>query len=331
MLRKGITLAKDAVRWCYWFPVRLVLRLLPLGAVWHLAGLLGRLRPYLSPGSVRVLEGVLARCDLGLTPERRKVIARRSFLHATLATVETLSFDRLDRDWVESSTSIVGEEHLQNAMEKGQGALLLVAHLGANQLLMSILGHRGYVVNQLGAKPDTWHRLVGKRPNVFERAIFRLRHRLEQHLPATFLYLEQSMRPAFRCLQRNEILIMALEGRAGAHWEKVSFLGRQANLAAGPMFIARRVNAPVLPCAVVRGEDGTFTLHLLPPVAVERGATREEAWREELATVCEALTPLIQAHPEQYGTLLLEAHLRANLDEVPLFDDDRSATIRAGS
>lgn len=317
-------LLRDALRWVYWQPLRRCLALLPLSWSFWLAQGLGALMALARPRRVQALAEEYRRLPaLALTTAESEALARLGLAQGFVTSIEGLSFPRFTKAWASRHTRIHGQEHLDVALKAGRGALLLVAHLGPNQLLMPILGHRGYHLNQLGAKPDTWHRLVGQEPNLFERAIFETRHTLEQSLPATFLYLERSMRPAFRCLQQGQMLIMALEGRAGAHWVQAPILGRRANLAAGPFFIARRVGSPVLPCAVLREADGSYSLHIMPPVPECAAATREEAWQAEATLAAEAFAPLMRFAPEQYGQLLFEARVRAPFDAVPLFADAR--------
>ena len=42
-----------------------------------------------------------------------------------------------------------GQEYLDAAQNSGRGVMILLSHLGANQMIMPALGFRGYRVNQI--------------------------------------------------------------------------------------------------------------------------------------------------------------------------------------
>jgi len=212
-----------------------------------------------------------------------------------------------------------GTEHLDQALRGGRGAILLLCHYGANQLCMAALGHRGYPINQIGSAPEDWHRLVRIEPSRIERRVFDARLALERKLPAQFLYIEKSMRPVFDCLARNEILIMAFDGRAGSQWIHIPLFERNMNISTGPFTLARRAQAPILPLFMQRQSGARHRLTIHPPLPMGEGQQRDAAIREPAQAFARLMERYILERPGHYAGLLAEARIRADKDAVPLF------------
>jgi KDO2-lipid IV(A) lauroyltransferase len=144
--------------------------------------------------------------------------------------------DRTSR--LKTSVTLSGRTWLDQALDRGRGAILLSAHFGNFIVMYLALVEHGYKVNVI-MKPSH---------NPFmERYIetYRRRHgiRTVYSLPA-----RQCVTESLRALKRNEVLVILLDQNFGGDGRVfVDFFGQNAATAGGPVVFAQRSGAPVLP------------------------------------------------------------------------------------
>ena len=179
--------------------------------------------------------------------------------------MEVLLFKSLNKRKIDQIINVTGLKKIDSVQSKNRGVILLISHFGSNKLVMPALGYRGYKINQIAGNPKEWIRILGDELTPFSKNIFELELKNEQNLPAKFIYVFKSMRPIFNHLKNNEIVCMAIDGGGGTKKEKISFLGREAMISAGPFRISQKTGAAVLPAFVVRQEDDTHKLIIEDP------------------------------------------------------------------
>lgn len=177
----------------------------------------------------------------------------RAFSISVLNEIETFLYPRFNKKNIAEFTELDGEEHLKDALDTGKGVMLIHAHFGNPQMLMSALGHRGFKINQIGRSPlEDLEDVVGGKPSGLFIRSMEIRDRLEKSLPAEILYLSTSPRRAFEVLKKGGILAVAIDGGGGKNRIEVDFLGRRASFSAGPFSLALKTGAAVLPLFVIR-------------------------------------------------------------------------------
>ncbi len=245
-------LAKDLGRIFFWYPLRWAVLLLPFRAVYEIGGLLGRLDVALS-GRRRTgrMADHIAR-TLGCDDAAARRLVRANLQNHIRNVLEFIKYPQLQATNLAPVVTLVGREHLDQALQQGRGVVLCTAHFGAKQMLQVALGHSGYRINQVNYyKPDaelTWiQRHVGQR----------LRQQIEKKIPAAFISAVGSLRPVYRCLQNNEVVIVTGDGSGvpehiSKSYQVVDFLGRRMFLPTGPVALARRTGAALVPAFVFR-------------------------------------------------------------------------------
>jgi len=231
--------------------------------------------------------------------------------------LEVLRYPDLDPRTIGDTCVVEGREHLDAARAQGKGAIVLIGHFGANQMIMPALGHMGYPMNQLSAPPPVWAEILREtRTTPLWRKILARRWELEKRLPVTHINVFRFLRPAFECLGRNEVLGLAFDGGGGKKWVEVDFLGRRANLSVQPAQIWKKTGAALLPTYVIRA----------PGEARHRVVITEALpWQGTVERSLQAFVDRFQAwvwqHPEQYlHFLAMRRRVRAT-DVIPLFQD----------
>ena len=310
---------KDIGLWLYWYPFRHLIMRLPPGAAYPLGRLAGRLLYALAGGRRRRLEEALPLVSATDDPRRRREIVRSAFILLCQTELEVLRYPRLNPATMATLVACRGLDLLDAALAGGKGVLLMFAHFGANQMIMPALGHRGYRMCQLSAPPTVWANLLpGKQFSALGKKALEIRWRHEQSLPVKHINVFGSLKEAFRCLERNEILGVAVDGGGGKTRVAVDFLGRTALLSTGAMEIAQRVGCPVLPAFMIRDSRGRQTLIVEPPLALDAGGGQEAA-RRNLARFMERFEPYVVQYPEHYLNFVGLRQFMAERGDTPLF------------
>jgi len=151
-----------------------------------------------------------------------------------------------------------GTEHLDAALARGRGVLLMTCHLGLWELGGIYLRFGGYDVNVVGLV-DTAHSGITE-----FRDWMRTRHgigvinRDGVHLAA--LTIRQ-------LLSENKIIALLGDRLVGEKGLEVDFMGRRVAFPVGPFRLARATGATVLPCFVIREGRG-YRAIIEPPIEV---------------------------------------------------------------
>jgi lauroyl/myristoyl acyltransferase len=254
----------------------------------------------------------------GAFPRPPAAIVRDALRVQMYNELEVLRYGSLDPRNLDATCVVEGRSHLDDALAGGRGAIVLIAHFGANQMIMPALGHLGYPMHQLSAPPTAWLEILkDTRATPLWARVQGRRWALEQRLPVQHIDVFKFLRPAFAALARNEVLGLAFDGGGGTRWGRVPFLRRTAQLSTQSVDIWRRTRAALVPSVVVREAGATrHRVVLLPPLTWPDGGGVEEA----LATVAQTFEPWILAHPEHYlGFLAMRRRVARQGAGAPLF------------
>jgi len=317
---------KDVGRWIFWYPFRTIFGYLPLSAVYRLSDWLGGVSFHLMKRRRALMHQELLNIFEGrITPDESARILQRSFANVYKERMEILLFPRLDASLVEKMSSIDGGNNLDLALSKGRGAILLTIHLGNYRFVLPALGLRGYKMNQIGAPPTVWKKLMKKVSHMHARAL-ELELECERSLPAKFVDYDRFIRSAFDRLAANEVLVVAGDSAGGARRIPVGFLNRTAMLSPGPFVLAKRTNAPILPVFVIRCADDTHKVVIgeeLGLVSSGNGKCDDAVNLEDFTQLAQSY---IRAHPEQYLKHLWWVQTRREDDPVPFFQSSNTTT-----
>jgi len=130
--------------------------------------------------------------------------------------------------------------------------ILLTAHFGAKQLLQSALVIEGYALNQIN-----FHMDAEELSYVQQRVSQQQRKSIEDKLSVNFIPAKGFMRPVFKCLKSNEVLIIAGDGiglrrHMDMSYQPFGFLGKKMLFPTNAGSLAERTGAAIVPVFVVR-------------------------------------------------------------------------------
>jgi len=254
--------------------------------------------------------------------KRQKKIVQKAFEAEARRELEVLLYPLLNPLNIMFFAVCEGLENLDSALSRGNGAMLLFAHFGANQMVMPAMGHRGYRMCQLSAPATAWKEvLADKKLSAMEDYALQVRTEHEQSLPVRHINIFKSVKEAFRCLQRNELLGVAIDGGGGKERISVRLLGHEALLSPGPSDIVRRTGCAVLPTFVLRDGSGRNRVIIETPIEILAGEEAEETKTGITQAFASRLESYIRANPEYYiGFMALRSSMSQKGD-VPLFKE----------
>lgn len=307
----------DLARWLFWVKLR---ELVPVGRpeLLRLAWSLWRAQHLAAGGRRALLADELQRCfgqsDAGLV--------RDAYRQAFRAHFQELLLGKLTRDNWHLHLRFEGREHLDAALARGKGAVLLFPHAGDVMMMLAALGLAGYRYVQYAARGLAPAEVAAAHPEVFGHNRLRqeareARERAEDSLPVRFLTMETPVRELVRSLGRGEVVGIAFDGRLGQRFALTPYLGRQALLSPGPFKLAIAADAPIVPAFNHAPDHGPEVCAFGQPIYP--GGRGPDALMRAFLT--EAAEPWLAAHPSTYGLWLLHCRLRADVDDHPLFVD----------
>lgn len=243
----------------------------------------GRLFMRLSPHRRRIARLNLQLCFPDLDQSRRDRLLQEHFESLGMALIETAMCWWSPDDEVRSLVRVEGVEHLDDAMERGRGAIMLTGHF-------TTLDLGGRFVTQL-APVAAVYRPHGNR--LFDEIVKRGRERsAREAIP------KRDVRGIIRALRRNRAVWFAPDqSHRRKHSAVVPFFGVPAPTNTSTSVIARLSGAPVVPFFPVRLPDAKgYRLRILPPIRDFPG----ESPAEDAARINRLLEEQIREYPAQY-------------------------------
>jgi KDO2-lipid IV(A) lauroyltransferase len=220
--------------------------------------------------------------------------------------IESFRLPGLSPAKLEAGMSYEGMNHLDEALAGGKGAIMALPHLGGWDWGGAWMGSVGYPMTVVVEPLEP--------PEVFEWfADFR------RSLGLTIVPLGHDAGPAvLRALGANQPVGLLCDRDLHGDGVPVEFFGEQTTLPAGPVTIALRTGAPLLPTAVYfEGSEGHRGVIRPPLPLVRQGRLRADVaiGTQQLAG---ALEELIRAAPEQWH--LMQPNWPSDTDEAPEAD-----------
>ena len=257
-------------------------------------------------------------------PENEDEIIANAYRAAMFNEIEVLRYPHMDPSTIHEYCEIEGREHLDAALAQGRGAIILIGHFGANQMIMPALGHQGYSMNQLSAPPPVWADILRETRTtpLWEKVLDR-RWELEKRLPVQHINVFKFLRPAFECLKRNEVLGLAFDGGGGNRWTQVDFMARRANLSVQPVQLWKKTGAVLLPTVVLREPgESKHRVRIEAPLNWQTvQGDRAEEERRNMQAIVDRFSGWVARHPDHYLQFMLMRRRVRGTDVQPFFTD----------
>jgi len=289
---------------CFPYAMRAIARM-PWGIQRRIGATIGGLMHRLMRHRRRIAETNLALCFPRLDEAARSRLVRRHFRALGLGIVETALAWWGPESWIRARSHLVGAEHLEAALARGRGVILLAGHFTTFELSGRVLTSRFECGATYRPHNDPWWDAL-------------LRAGRGRHLAA--LVPHKDARAMIRHLAGNRILWYApdqdFSSRRGRRNVFVPFFAERSVATTATAWLARTSGARVVPFASYRRADDLGWEVVIGPVLEDFPSGDDVADAMRLNAVLERQ---IERSPEQY----LWVHRRFKTrppDALPAYD-----------
>ena len=236
----------------------------------------------------RTIERNLEHIAPALSTAQRRRLSRATFRNLARCTLDVLRLPSMATPELLSLVDSDGREHLDAALERGKGAILVTAHLGNFELGGAWLAALGYPVFAVAEDLE---------PEVYE-AVGRYRRATGMKL----LSRDRGAVAAFRSLKRNQLLVLIGDRAIGRGGVPVHFCNGRRPLPVGPATLAARTGAPLIIGYFVLNPAGSprYVSRFEPVPVSEEGGDESDRIAALTRTVAAHLSRLVQRHPDQW-------------------------------
>ena len=231
-----------------------------------------------------------------------KRLAKENAFHLVKNVCELFRGMNLSKDQIDRLFKIEGKENLDRALAKGKGIIGLSAHIGNFMMISIKMNRKGYSFGYIARD------ILGER---VAKLLADMRRRMGAYTIPAF--------PPHACthrcidwLRKNSILFLQFDRIPVKGGVVIDFFGHPAATMPGPITLARRTGAAIVPMFIVRQRDNTHKIVIEPEVELEKTGDKEK----DLLTNAQKLTKIVEnailRYPEDYFWIF-----RRWMDQVP--------------
>lgn len=269
----------------------LIVPILPRRVGYWLCSLIGCLFYFINTPARQAVSRNLKQVEPGRRWLSRQRQACRVFTSAVTNYYDLVCLRTLDRDRIVDNFEVRGEENIGAALAKRTGVIAFSAHVGNFNVVASyplVAGFRAAVVAERVEPPELFE-YVSQLRNVLG---------VEIVSPGS-----ESIRPILRMLRDNQVVIVACDRDIAENGIEVEFFGAPARLPFGPVVLAMRTGASLLPVSTLRLSDHRSLILADPPVELVRSGDWNADLRSNMERVAKALEVMIKRDPGQWSVL----------------------------
>ncbi len=213
---------------------------------------------------------------------------RGVFRHFITAAFDLMFIPRLCKNGrINEIVTTAGMEHLDRALAKGKGVMMLTAHFGDWEILGTWLAQNGYPMKVIG------------RP-IFDPGLDRLLVSIRNRAGYTNIARGSSSLEILRTIKKGGAIGMLIDQDVQVQGVFADFFGRKAFTPTGPVLLARRFGTPIVPIFCRRCDDMHFEVTCMPEI--EQGKSGDD--REDILATTERINQVyeevIRETPEQW-------------------------------
>ena len=221
------------------------------------------------------------------SPEALERICRGVFETIGMSFVEMLLTPSVDEPYLRRWVTVEGLPHLDQAMAQGRGVVIVTGHFGNWELINLSAGLRGYPVSVL-ARPQGLPRLN------------RLLNDYRESKGCRVISRGMAARAMVQRLRGGGLVGVLMDQDAGRRGVLAPFFGRLASTADGPITLARRLGAAIVPVFIIRGRGPHHTIHIEPPLEAPLLGDLARDVQATVAAYLEILERYVRRAPEQW-------------------------------
>jgi KDO2-lipid IV(A) lauroyltransferase len=195
------------------------------------------------------------------------------------------------RAFFDKNISVQGVEHLENALRKGKGVFAVSAHLGSFPLLGAKMAAMGY---------PCWM-LYKDLENIYLKNLYKLwMHNLGVRIiPSKPRRLSAS--ESIKALKKNGVILLFIDQNPRRKYGVyVQFFGYDVPTFSGPVVMALKTGAAIVPMYIHRNADVTETITIQPEIHLTKSGDSSQDIAQNLRSIQKIYEDWIKQHPDQW-------------------------------
>jgi KDO2-lipid IV(A) lauroyltransferase len=186
---------------------------------------------------------------------------------------------------------LVGGEHLNAALGKGRGVIILSAHLGNFFLVGTRLALEDHGIHILINQPNAGHfaKLMDYYRSEIKLSTIHARPRL------------QALREINAVLRDAGIVVIIADEYRKDNGVPTTLFGRTVLARRGPVTLATRTGAALVPACIVRQPDDSLKLIIEPELDLTRSGRGQGGSTENVLRMTQWLERTVRAYPDQWN------------------------------
>lgn len=240
-------------------------------------------------GKRKIVARNMQRVQPNLRGRSLRRVVRKSYQSYARYYVETFRLPGLQKKSIDAKISVEGFSHIENALEKGNGVILALPHLGGWEWSGRWLIHQGHKLHAVVEKLES-------------QALFDMFVELRRSYGVDVIPLDERAGVMVQeALAKNEIVALLCDRDLLGNGIEVDFFGEQTTVPAGPAFFALRTGATILPLGTYfgRGLDQHETI-VRPAIEIKRTGSLRQDMKNISQSLVNELEILIRRAPEQW-------------------------------
>ena len=269
-----------------------LLKTLPLSFFSKLAATVGTTLNRLSPGHRQRIRKNLD-FAYGDTIDRRRKdrICKEVTINMLKSFIEVAyTVHAKNQTTVTNLVRINGREHIDQALEKGNGVIAVGGHIGNFSITGLKMASEGY----------GFHTVIREISNPYQNRLYEW---YQTHLGQSFIpsrSFTQVVKKILPALRKNEIVFLITDENRRHGGVFVDFFNHKASTAPGAAVLSLRTGAPIVPIFMVRHDDQSHTLIIEPELPVPATQDKQEAIIEITQQFTTRIETHIRAYPSQW-------------------------------
>ena len=236
------------------------------------------------------LESLSMAFGSGKSREEIERIAKDCFTFMAKSAVELMFLMDKPAELM-SRVKIEGKENLDRALAESRGVILVSAHFGNFPLLLGRLAVGGYKAAGI---------MRPMRDARVEKIFLEKRNKFG----VKTIYSQPRnvcVNNTIQALRNNELVFIPIDQNFGTGGVFVNFFGREAATATGPVILAQRTKAALLPCFIIRQPNDTHKIIFEPALNLDEGKDARETVRINIQKLTGIIETYIRKYPAEWG------------------------------
>ena len=221
-------------------------------------------------------------------------ISRGVFQNLGTTFLEICQLATMSRQDLLSRVEVEGAEHLEAALERKKGVIVVGAHLGNWEMGLQC-------VCCLLQQP-----ILGVAKKIRLESLNRQVHRIRTRFGIKVIYKKGALPEMRGILRQGGVLALLVDQSRRSEGVEVTFFGQRVTATPAVAFLSLRCQSPVLPMFCIRQPDGRLFLEVKAPLEMKRTGDL----RADVQTNTQLITDVVEQAVRRYPDQWLWAHKR---------------------